>query len=135
MSYIQKSLIKDEVIVKDIKHHWILKFWIVLFIVIAPITFFISLFFALWMLIAMMTVEQAVTNKRVILKKGFIARTVDEIRLDKIEAIEINEEILGRLFGYGKIRIIGANGSFVLFEAVSNPLELKKQIEEMMEVL
>ncbi len=40
-------------------------------------------------------------------KKGFIQRQTFEMSLDKVESVDVTQSILGRIFGYGDVEIIG----------------------------
>ena len=54
------------------------------------------------------TTETDVTNMRVVHKTGFIKRRTFEISLDKVESVDVNQSILGRLMNYGDITIQGS---------------------------
>jgi membrane protein YdbS with pleckstrin-like domain len=73
--------------------------------------------------------EFAVTDKRVVAKLGFIERESLETLLSKIEAIGVDQSILGRMLGYGSITITGTGGTEESFPRISNPLELRRQIQ------
>jgi uncharacterized membrane protein YdbT with pleckstrin-like domain len=55
--------------------------------------------------------EFAVTDKRVVAKLGFIERESLETLLSKIEAIGVDQGILGRMLGFGTITITGTGGT------------------------
>ncbi|HLH32656.1 MAG TPA: PH domain-containing protein [Terriglobia bacterium] len=74
--------------------------------------------------------EFSVTNKRVILKIGFIQSDTAEMFLNKIESVGVDQTVVGRMFGYGDIVIRGTGGSLEPFRGVSNPLEFRRQIQE-----
>jgi uncharacterized membrane protein YdbT with pleckstrin-like domain len=74
--------------------------------------------------------EFAVTNKRVILKTGFIQSKTAEMFLNKIESVGVDQSIAGRVFGYGTVVIRGTGGSLEPFHRVSNPLRFRKEIQE-----
>jgi len=73
--------------------------------------------------------EFAVTNKRVLAKHGFIERESIETLLTKIEAISVDQRIMGRIFGYGTIIITGTGGTEESFPHISAPLEFRRQIQ------
>ena len=75
------------------------------------------------------TTEQALTNKRVFLKTGFIRRNTDELTKAKVETISINQSILGRILNFGEIEFTGTGGIKIMFTYVSNPTKVKKQFE------
>src|SRR5438552_3132196 len=74
--------------------------------------------------------EFAVTNKRVILKTGFIESKTAEMFLNKIESVGVDQSIAGRILGYGTIVIRGTGGSLEPFHRVSAPLRFRRQIQE-----
>ena len=74
--------------------------------------------------------ELAMTNKRVISKKGFIRRDTSELKLPKLETIEIKQSVLGRILGFGKIICIGTGGSETYIDNIDHPLEFRKKFLE-----
>ena len=75
------------------------------------------------------TSEFAVTNKRVIIKRGLVRRHTLELLLAKVESIEVDQSIAGRLFGYGSIVVIGTGGTRESFDNIARPLEFRKQVQ------
>jgi hypothetical protein len=53
--------------------------------------------------------EIAVTNRRVIYKKGFIRRRTNEMNMDKVESVQVD---LGRMLDYGNVTILGTGEGF-----------------------
>ena len=49
------------------------------------------------------TTETDVTNLRVVHKTGFIKRRTFEMALDKVESVDVNQSILGRILNYGDV--------------------------------
>jgi len=79
------------------------------------------------------TSEFVVTNQRISAKVGIISRLTLEILLTKVESIEVNETVFGRIFGYGTIYIKGSGGTATPFPEVANPFEVRRQINEQIE--
>ncbi|HKH84066.1 MAG TPA: PH domain-containing protein [Gemmatimonadales bacterium] len=75
------------------------------------------------------TSEFAVTDKRVLGKVGFIERESDETLLSKIEAIAVDQGIIGRMFGFGTLTITGTGGTQEVFSGIADPLEFRRQIQ------
>ena len=75
------------------------------------------------------TSEFAVTNKRVLIKVGFIQRTSFELLLKQVESILVEQGIMGRVLGFGTIIVIGTGGSKEEFDYISDPLEFRKQVQ------
>lgn len=76
------------------------------------------------------TSEFAVTNKRVILKVGLIRRRSLEIMLNKVESIDVNQGILGRLLNFGSISVTGTGGTRDPFHRISAPLLFRRAVQE-----
>jgi uncharacterized membrane protein YdbT with pleckstrin-like domain len=87
------------------------------------------LIFALYEYLKLKHLEQGVTNKRVILKRGIISRKTEEMKLQSIETVEIDQSIGGRMFGYGTVKITGRGISDVIFKGIDDPMSVKRQIE------
>jgi membrane protein YdbS with pleckstrin-like domain len=89
----------------------------------------IGLLLAIGPAIRYVTSEFAVTDKRVLGKVGFIERESDETLLSKIEAIAVDQGIVGRMFGFGTVTITGTGGTQERFAGIGNPLEFRRQIQ------
>jgi uncharacterized membrane protein YdbT with pleckstrin-like domain len=76
------------------------------------------------------TSEYAITNRRIMVKTGWIRRNSLEILLDKVEAIYVDQTILGRILNYGTIRIVGTGGTQDPFLYIPSPLIFRKYAEE-----
>jgi uncharacterized membrane protein YdbT with pleckstrin-like domain len=77
----------------------------------------------------MKTAEFAVTNKRVLMKCGFINRSSVEIMLTKVESITVNQGILGRILDFGTIIVGGTGGTKDPFHNIAAPLEFRQKIQ------
>ena len=49
------------------------------------------------------------------------------MNLTKIESVNIDQNILGRILGYGSIQIIGTGGTKETFINIKKPLEFRKK--------
>ncbi len=77
-----------------------------------------------------LTSEFAVTNLRVVMKVGILARRSDELLLQKVETIGVDQGILGRLLGYGTLTVTGTGGAHEPFPLVSDPLAFRRAVQE-----
>lgn len=118
-SYVQSNLISGEEVIYEAQLHWII------FVSLRAI---FTLFIA--PLIDFLTSEFAITNKRVIIKVGFISRRTLEINLQKIESISVDQTILGRILDYGNIVVIGTGGTKEPFSNISAPMEFRRQYQQ-----
>jgi uncharacterized membrane protein YdbT with pleckstrin-like domain len=73
--------------------------------------------------------EFAVTDKRVIIKVGFIKRRTLETMLGKVEGIGVEQGVLGRLFGFGTMTVTGTGGTKEPFPNIARPLEFRRQVQ------
>lgn len=118
--YINNNLIKEEKVVLETTYHWI---------IFCNLRAFMTLFIAPF--IDKKTDEFAITNKRVIIKTGLISRRTFEMNHSKIESVNVDQGILGRMLGYGTIRLVGSGGTKEIFPKIQNPLEFRKKFQEM----
>jgi uncharacterized membrane protein YdbT with pleckstrin-like domain len=63
-------------------------------------------------------------------KIGLFRRTSLEVLLNKIEGIQVNQSILGRLVGFGSITVTGTGGTKDPFHNIAGPFEFRKQAQE-----
>jgi uncharacterized membrane protein YdbT with pleckstrin-like domain len=80
-------------------------------------------------LIRYTSTEYAVTNKRLLSKIGFVERESDETLLSKIEAVAVDQGVLGRVLGFGTLTITGTGGTEESFPRIARPLEFRRQIQ------
>ena len=71
----------------------------------------------------------AVSNKRVISKKGIISRDVSEMNLNSIEGVNLDQNIFGRLLNFGTIKISGRGTSTVVFQGIDDPIKVRKLVQ------
>jgi Bacterial membrane flanked domain. len=119
-TYADKHLISDETVVFETKLHWVIFF---------TLRSLFTLTIAAWL--EMSFSEFVITNRRIIIKRGFIARNTFEMNLSKIESVNVDQPLMGRIFNYGSITIIGTGGTHETFLNISRPLEFRKAFQEM----
>ena len=133
MSYAKSVLQPGEQIILTGRLHWIAYWYAIVFLVlgtalvwweyahwpshdvlisVTALTFgvlfvvsFIRAWFVRWI------TEIAVTNRRIIYKRGFINRHTEEMNMDKVASVDVDQSILGRLLDYGTIHVIGTGGA------------------------
>jgi uncharacterized membrane protein YdbT with pleckstrin-like domain len=140
MGYIEKNLVNGEIVLYRAKISWKFLIWpfIVLILLIwfcskiHAIAVFFSVVFSIYLILrivlVILTTEFALTDRRIIAKKGIIRQHSMEILLNKVESITISQPLDGRIFGYGTVTIIGSGGTQEFFRSISNPMELRKQV-------
>jgi membrane protein YdbS with pleckstrin-like domain len=55
--------------------------------------------------------EIAVTDRRIIYKRGFVMRHTAEMNMDKVASVDVDQSILGRLLDYGTVHVLGTGGA------------------------
>jgi uncharacterized membrane protein YdbT with pleckstrin-like domain len=74
------------------------------------------------------TTETDVTNLRVVHKTGFIKRRTFEMSLDKVESVDVNQSILGRILNYGDVTILGVGEGRETISMIASPLAFRSYI-------
>lgn len=74
------------------------------------------------------TTEIAVTDRRVIFKRGLIRRHTIEMNMDKVETVDVDQSLVGRLLGYGDIVVRGTGSSIEPFRKIAAPLDFRNQV-------
>jgi uncharacterized membrane protein YdbT with pleckstrin-like domain len=125
-SYVDQVLIKDEtVIYRGHLSVWSFFWWILIgLLLLAVVGLGLLIWLAAWL--KYRSTELAVTNKRIITKSGLIQRNTTEMFLEKVESIQVDQGILGRIFDFGSITISGTGGDKSPVNSVSQPLEFRK---------
>lgn len=129
MTYIEQSLSSGEKVEALFRFHWFVWVPMCLWILLGLITFGLTWIVALYEFLRIRFIEQGVTNKRVILKRGIISRHTEEMKLTSIETVEIDQGVFGRIFGFGTIKVTGRGTSSLAFTKVDDPMNVKRQIE------
>lgn len=125
-SYVESALTKGEQVVYQGK----VSIWSLMPLLLLGLIFlaFYGLGLLFWAAAAVryLTTELAITNKRVIAKFGLISRSTIEINLQKIESIQVNQGILGRIFNFGSIVVSGAGNPQAPIPGISSPLQFRR---------
>ena len=84
---------------------------------------------AIYEFLRVRAIDQGVTSKRLVLKRGVIGRKTDEMQLASVETVEIAQSALGRVLDYGSINVTGRGTGSLCFKKIRNPIAAKKTIE------
>ena len=129
-SYVEGALVKDEEIVL-LGHISLWSLWhlIALGLILLP-ALGLGLVFLIIAYVRYKTTELAITTKRVIVKHGFVRRRTVEININKVESIQVDQELFGRIFNFGTLIIAGAGNPQAPIAGVSSPMEFRKAFIE-----
>lgn len=146
MSYVRRTMGPNETILFMTGYHWLV--WLEAAVMTAPAVAILSvgypygvLDFALLVpsLIALpfglmyfgraVSTEIAVTSDRFIRKTGIVSYDTEELALDKIETVVVEQSIIGRLLGYGLVRVHGTGAGAIEVRMVEFPIRLRHNIQ------
>ena len=140
MGYIESNLLPEEEVVHRTRLHWLI-FWKAVVVTIAGIGLMfveltvgtvvlaVGLLMLLPALVAYRSSEFGVTTKRVVIKVGFVQRQTLELLLRQVEAISVDQSIMGRILNYGSVTLSGTGGVRGVFHNIAKPLEFRRKIQ------
>jgi uncharacterized membrane protein YdbT with pleckstrin-like domain len=157
LGYIENNLVPGEKVIYKTGYHWIVIFWsIVLSLLFAAagiaalyeafsdsqkadykqafeiggsVALILAAIVLMQGIIRRGSTEVAVSNKRVLIKTGILARKSIEVLLGKVESIGVQESGLGRVLGYGSVTVRGTGGTLETFHDISHPDEFRRQVQ------
>ena len=140
MGYIEANLLPDETVVLRARLHWLIfgkatlvvALGMILLAVeptVGTLVVLVGLVMSLPAWIAYKTSEFGVTTKRVIVKVGLVQRQTLELLLRQVEAISVDQSIMGRMFNYGSVTLSGTGGVRGVFHNIAEPLEFRRKIQ------
>jgi uncharacterized membrane protein YdbT with pleckstrin-like domain len=153
MSYVSRSLGPGEELLYVARISWVTYIWPVIVGTIGIFVIFYALYAKLhvlwlytgvaifvvgflWFLairIRNSSTELAVTNYKVIAKRGFISRETMEQRLEKIDTIQVDQSVMGRILGYGNVTIHGTGVDATPFAGIHDPLTFRHRVDQAIE--
>ena len=130
-SYINKSLCDGEVVIKRAKTSLFseLPCFITgafLFLFLKPLGIAIIILGV----IRIITTENALTNHRIISKRGLVKRNTIELDLNRIESILVEQGVIERMLNYGSLFVIGTGGTRTPILYLDHPLAFRKAIND-----
>ncbi|MFA5955059.1 PH domain-containing protein [Hyphomicrobium sp.] len=83
-----------------------------------------------WILYRPWTTEIAVTNLRLIYKRGFFQRRANDLQLSSIEEVRLRQSFWGRIFNFGHVELYGTGVADLKLPAINDPVAFQKSIQE-----
>jgi uncharacterized membrane protein YdbT with pleckstrin-like domain len=146
MSYIRSSLAQNERLLYRAHFHWLYRamawalligsivaalavydpanVWVPFGFVTAGVLLFLAIMVPIW------AQQIAVTDQRLIHRRGLISRSTEELQLRSVEEVRLEQGILGRLFGFGRVVVSGTGEEDVRLPALAEPVKLRRMIQE-----
>lgn len=149
MSYVASVLQPDEKVRFSTNTHWVIYLPGLALLLLAAVTYVVSLQAGgmewLWYWIAVLlalvaalflfrawfrrwTTEIAVTSRRIIRKEGFVWRKTKEIALDKVESVDVNQSIPGRILDYGDVMVHGTGQAIEGLKLIASPIQFRNHV-------
>ena len=152
MSYVKHVIQPNEKILRIGKKHWIVYGYAILFLIAGILLIFLeykffdsepviistgALFGVLTAAYAVkgwverLTTEIAVTDKRIIFKRGVFQLHTEETNMDKVASVDVDQTLIGRILGYGTIEIHGTGGRQAIERLynIASPIKLRNAID------
>jgi len=101
---------------------------VLLCLAIAAVVAIVALYWTVRAWFHRLTTETDVTNRRVVHKTGFIKRRTFEMALDKVESVDVNQSIAGRVLNYGDVTIMGVGEGKETISTIAEPLAFRNAI-------
>jgi uncharacterized membrane protein YdbT with pleckstrin-like domain len=147
VSYLDRNLLKNEQVLFRTRLHWRLYVAPVLFTLFvmgpiavllwwkearlwSPLPVALGLVWVLAAHIRRQSSEFAVTNKRVVIKLGVFTTRSLELLPSKVEGVAVEQNLWGKLFGFGHIVVTGSGGTKESFDGIQSPFEFRRAIQE-----
>ncbi len=128
MRYIDESLAAGETILQRGK--WPGVFWLGAWAVLILLgVIIVGVFIFLAAAIKMSTTDFAVTNRRVILKRGWLNRHTQELAVQSVEGVSLDQSLIARIFGYGRVIVTGTGDAVIVFPPMAHPVAFRRAIE------
>jgi uncharacterized membrane protein YdbT with pleckstrin-like domain len=132
-SYVNRNLAVDEQVVYEAQVSWVSQWFLFLLGLLTIVLMGLGLIFIAVAVINVLTTELVITNKRVIAKFGLISRKTVELKNNKVESVQVDQSIMGRLLNFGTIVVSGAGGPQAPIPNISEPLTFRSKLNEMTE--
>lgn len=128
MRYIDESLAPGEVIIR--RGEWPTVFWVGAWAALIVLGIaIVGIFIFLRAAIIMRTTDFAVTNKRVVVKRGWLNRRTAELAVESVEGVSLDQSLIARVFGFGRVVVTGTGDATLVFPPMAQPVAFRRAIE------
>lgn len=131
-SYVEQALTRGESVLHlGRTSWWSLSGYLIFGVLLIPFGVGLILLAVAW--VKQRSTELAVTNKRVITKFGFIQRDTVELNIQKVESVQVQQGIMGRMLDFGTIVIAGGGNPQAPVPGISDPMGFRRAFLEAQE--
>jgi uncharacterized membrane protein YdbT with pleckstrin-like domain len=150
MSYVDKILLPNETLVYTARLHWFVYLPAIKFALLAIAALVASAQVGSSLLLALhitasalaalavltwfrgfikrATTEFAVTDRRIIFKRGLLQRHTVEMSKGRIASVDVDQSITGRILGYGTVTLHIPGGGIEPLRNISNPFAFRSHV-------
>ena len=139
---IEKMLVSGEEVILRAQLHWaiywrsfaILLFAVLLMFVAMPLAMLVGAVGVFMLCVAILTQHfliLAVTNKRVLARYGLLQMDVVDIRLSKVESIDLERMLPGHMLGYASVVVMGTGQRMIRVQYIANAEAFRRYYNEM----
>ena len=133
-SYVEQALTRGESVLHlGRTSWWSLSGYLFFGVVLLPVGVGLILLALAW--VKQRSTELAVTNKRVNTKFGFIQRDTVELNIQKVESVQVQQGIMGRMLDFGTIVIAGGGNPQAPVPGISDPMGFRRAFLEAQEMV
>jgi uncharacterized membrane protein YdbT with pleckstrin-like domain len=100
-------------------------------VVVTVFVVFVALGFLVG-LIKRIATTYTITNQRLHIKRGIVARKIQQTRIERVQNVNINQAVIQRILQVGKVDFdtAGTDDSDFTFDGVSQPEQVMKAVEQ-----
>ncbi len=126
--YITESLAPGERIVQRGRWPWL--YWFGAWAILITLGWLVvGVFWFLYLVVKYQTTRWAVTDHRIILKRGLITRNTQELNVNNVEQVRVHQSVMGRLLDYGQIEVTGTGEGTIYLPPTTDPIAFRRAIE------
>jgi uncharacterized membrane protein YdbT with pleckstrin-like domain len=155
MKYVDKVLLPGEEVIHRARLHWILYLPPIVLLIVAIValstameappastgyTVAWSIAAAICLIFAILsfalrrnlrhTTEFALTNYRILYKVGGFRRRTIELNIEKVEGLDVDQSMVGRLLNYGSITVRGTDQALIPIHRIARPIEFRNAFSD-----
>lgn len=131
MSYISTALAPGEAVRAAARLHWILWLRAIAALVLLGVVI-VGIVICVQQVVLLVSTEIAVTDRRLIFKTGLLQRRVVDMNLSAVEAVNIDQDVLGRILSYGRVTVHGTGDDTWRTPLIANPVAFRRELQAAM---